>query len=78
MEANVIGPLSRSAPSSSTTSQELRLKLPLSLDPLGESSVFNFRDVIAVATLIVMKEGSPNIGRKIAEGLDAENAADML
>jgi hypothetical protein len=72
---NAVGLLSKLAPSPSVTPQELRLKLPPSLDLLGESSIFSFRDVIAAATLVAMKEGSTNIGRKIAENLDSGSEA---
>jgi hypothetical protein len=42
----------------------------------GESVVFSFRDAIAAATLIALKEGSTNIGRKTAESLDSESVVD--
>jgi hypothetical protein len=38
--------------------------------------VFSFRDAIAAATLIALKEGSTNIGRKTAERLDSESVVD--
>jgi hypothetical protein len=77
-DASAVGLLSGLAPSSSKTTVELRLKLPPTLDPLGETAVFTFKDATTAATLLAMKEGSINIGRKIADSLDAENAAELL
>jgi hypothetical protein len=76
VETNAVGLRSRLVQSQSVALPELRLKLPPSLDPRGESVVFSFRDAIAAATLIALKEGSTNIGRKIAESLDSESGAD--
>jgi hypothetical protein len=76
VETNAAGLRSRLIQSQSAALRELRLKLPPSLDPRAESAVFSFRDAIAAATMIALKEGSTNIGRKIAKILDSESDAD--